>query len=130
MSIIRRATAIVLQCTVLIMPLVGSGFRCDSNAGHASHMGMDMAMDMSDLSMPGMPMPGDGGNGSTESHSDCSFPWSAGECQSMTSCAPNAMTVEQPTVATVILVSHDEPVLRDEGLRSVTRAPEPPPPRA
>lgn len=126
MSIFRRFTAVVLQCAVLIMPLVGSGFRCDSNEGHASHMDMDM----SDMSMPGMPMPGDGANGPTESHSDCSLPWSSGECQSMTSCAPSVMTVEQRTVEAVIAVSHDEPVLRDEGLRSVARAPEPPPPRA
>ena len=110
------------------MPLVWSSFRCDANTGHASHMAMDM--DMADMAMPGMPMPGDGGNGSTDSHSDCSFPWSSGECQSMTSCAPSAMSAEQLTVAVIIARSHDQLVLRNEGLRSVTRAPEPPPPRA
>lgn len=126
MRIIRRFTGIALQCAVMIMPLVGSGFRCDTSAGHASHMDMEMA----DMSMPGMPMPADGANGSTESHPDCSFPWPSGECHSMTSCAPSVMSVEQPTVAAIIAVSHDEPVLRGEDLRSVTRAPEPPPPRA
>ena len=108
----------------MIMPLVGSGFRCDDSAAHDTHM------DMTDMSMPGMPMPGDDGDDSTDSHSDCSSPWSGGECQSMASCAPNAMSVEQQSAAAIVFVAHDEPIARHLGLRSVTRAPEPPPPRA
>lgn len=110
------------------MPLVGTGFPCD-DAGHSSHMDMDMT-DMSMPDMPGMPMPGDDRDDAKGSHSDCSFPWSPGECQSMASCAPSAMTVEEPTAALMVAVAHDEPVARYEGLRSVSRAPEPPPPRA
>lgn len=124
MSLFRRFTAIVLQCAVVAMPLTSGALRCEDDAGHSVHM------DMADMSMPGMPMPGDAGDGSTDSHSDCSFPWSSGECQSMTSCAPSAMSVEQPTVAAIVALAHDEPMLPAHDLRSVTRAPEPPPPRA
>ena len=79
-------------------PLVGSGGRCDDD-DHAAHM------DMADMSMPGMPMSGDGANGSTDSHSGCSLPWSPAQCQSMTSCAPSAMAVEQPAVVANVIVA-------------------------
>ena len=66
---------------------------------------MDMA-DMSMADMPGMSMPADSDDGSSGSHSDCSLPWSAGECQSMTSCAPSPMRVEQATaIATVVILN-------------------------
>lgn len=124
MSILRGFTAIVLQCAVLAMPLTSGSIRCDNDAGHAAHM------DVAGMSMPGMPMPSDGGNGSSDSHSDCSLPWPPGQCQSMTSCAPSAMSVEQATAVASVVMAHEEPMQKDHGLRSVTRAPEPPPPRA
>ena len=111
----------------MIMPLVGSGVRCDDNAAHGAHM--DLA-DMSMADMPGMPMPINGENGSTDTHQDCSLPWSSGLCQSMASCAPSAMTVEQATLVAHVIGAHDEPILKAQWLRSVIRAPEPPPPRA
>lgn len=85
---------------------------------------------MSMADMPGMSMPADSDDGSSGSHSDCSLPWSAGECQSMTSCAPSPMRVEQATAIATVVIAHDETVLKTQGLRSVIRAPEPPPPRA
>ena len=128
MTLFRRLTAIVLQFAVVAMPLSGGSIRCD-DAGHDARM--DMAeLPMSDMSMPGMPMPGDSDDSSSGSHSDCSLPWSSGECQSMTSCVPSAMRVEPATVIARVAISHDEPVLKAQGLRSVIRAPEPPPPKA
>ena len=141
MSLFHRFTAIVLQCAVLALPLTSGALRCEDGAGHSAHMDMDMAdmsmpgmsmpgMSMPGMSMPGMPMPGDGADGSANSHSDCSLPWSSGPCQSMASCAPGAMSIEQPTIGATIGVARDEPTLPGHDLRSVTRAPEPPPPRA
>ena len=109
------------------MPLVGTGVRCEDNAGHDAHM------DMAGMSMPdmaGMPMPSGNEDGSDNSHSDCSFPWSPADCQSMASCTPTAMSVEAPSVAAFVATAYDEPTARVPSLRSVTRAPEPPPPRA
>lgn len=106
------------------MPLSSGAIGCDKGAAHSAHM------DVADMSMPGMPMPADGGRSSTDSRSDCSLPWPPGLCQSMTSCALGPMSVEQPAVIASVIVAHDEPVLKSHGLRSITRAPEPPPPRA
>ena len=128
MSIFRRLTAILLQCVVVATPLSSGFIRCD-DSGHSAHMEM-ADMSMTDMSMPGMPMPGDSDGGSSDSHSDCSLPWSSGECQSMTSCAPSAMRVEPATVIASVVTDHEGPVLKTDGLRSVIRAPEPPPPRA
>jgi hypothetical protein len=83
----------------------------------------DMPMDMP------MDMPANSGEPS-DSHSDCSLPWSLGGCQLMTSCAPSAIAVEAATLSAFVSVAHDEPASRDEQLRSVTRSPESPPPRA
>lgn len=96
---------------------------------------MDMAeMPMSDMSgMPGMPghAPASGDESTPPvSHTDCSIPGSPGACQTMTTCAPGVMTVEQPGLLHVWPVTPDAPVWRSAQLRSIARAPEPPPPRA
>ena len=127
----RRFAALAMQCAILTMSLVGSGAACGGGRDHAAHMAMaDMAMpEMAMADMPGMPAPADDENAANP-HSDCSFPWSSGNCTGMTSCAPSVMGVEQPEVESAIARIHDEPAARVEHLRSVTRAPEPPPPRA
>ena len=131
MRIVRRLTAVTLQGALLTMSLVGSGYACDAAPDHSTHMAMgDMAMPGMD--MPGMPMqaPAGGQQDRSDSHSDCSFPWSSGDCQGMASCAPSVMGAEQSRAIAVMPRPHDELAMRAEQLRSVTRAPEPPPPRA
>lgn len=93
----------------------------------------EMPMDMPMTDMPGMPSHAQttsSTDGSSNSHSDCQFPWSSGDCAGMTSCAPNAMRADEPSVATSASAAHDEPVWRADQLQSVARSPEPPPPRA
>ena len=115
---------------------VGSGFACEMATSHAAHMAME-AMPMADMpdmpDMPGMPAHGAANSapdGSTDSRSDCEFPWSSGDCQAMTSCAPNAVAADEPSFVSTAQVAHDEPAWRADQLRSVVRSPEPPPPRA
>ena len=112
------------------MSLVGSGFVCEPNAAAMEHMdmaGMDMAsMDMSDMPMPTQaPTPHD--EQAPGNSPNCSLPWAPG-CQAMGPCAPNAVTATM-----VAFTAHearpDQPSWRDGNLRSVTRSPEPPPPR-
>lgn len=127
---VRRPVAIALQCALLTMWSVGSGFACELGTDHATHMAMD-AMPMSD--MPGMPAhePGNSApEGLTDSHSDCEFPWSSGDCQAMTSCTPNAVAADEPSFVSIAQGAHDEPTSRADQPRSVVRSPEPPPPRA
>jgi hypothetical protein len=134
-SLFRRCTGIVLQFAVLVMPLVGSGARCDDDS-HASHMSMSgMSMpgmpDMADMpDMPGMQMPGGESDEAPLPDPDCTLPWSGGRCDSMASCAPGAMTVERPAIVAAVATGHDEPAGPTYGLRSVTRTPETTPPRA
>lgn len=134
MKAMRRFAALAMQSAILTMSLVGSGAACDGGKDHSAHMA-DMAMadmPMRDVAMADMPgMPASAGDEKAPSpHSDCSFPWSSGDCTGMTSCAPSVMGVEQFAAVSVIDRIHDEPASRVEHLRSVTRAPEPPPPRA
>ena len=124
----RRVTALVLQCALLATSLVGSGFICGAERGAATHMAMG------DMSMPDMPshssMP-DGDQAPKNPHSDCTLPWALGAgCQSMTSCAPTAISGDVRADAPQLLPDHDAIVWRANQLRSVTRSPEPPPPRA
>ena len=127
MKTVRRFAALAMQSAILTMSLVGSGAACGGGKDHATHMA-DMAMPgMAMADMPGMPAPAD--DGTSDPHSDCSFTWSSGNCTGMTSCAPSVMGVEQSAVETAVARIHDEPASRVEHLRSVTRAPEPPPPR-
>lgn len=125
--------ALTMQSALLVMTLIGSGFACGAGADHSAHMAiaeMDLSgIDMAD--MPGMPAdPTGGGQDQSNPHSDCSFPWAPGDCQGMASCAPSVMGVEQPSVSAMLARLHDEAVARAQQLRSVTRSPEPPPPRA
>lgn len=131
---VRTLAALTMQSALLIMSLIGNGFACGADADHSAHMAMAADMDMSGMDMgdmPGMPRdPAGGGQDRSNPDSDCSFPWSSGDCQGMASCAPNVMGVEQPSVSVVLASFHDKAVVRAEQLRSVTRSPEPPPPRA
>lgn len=134
---VRRLAAMALQGALLTMWSVGSGFACELGTSHAAHMAMDaMLVSEMPMDMPGMPgMPGhgqanDAPAGSTDSHSDCEFPWSSGDCEGMTSCAPNAVAADDASVLSVTPRAHEEPVWRTDQLRSVGRSPETPPPRA
>ena len=116
------------------MSVVGRGYVCDAHEGHAAHMAMgDMAMGniaMADLPMGNMPMDMPGhSTGGQDADADCTFPSSLAGCESMTSCAQSANVVDSPTIASPMR-SNDEPTRFVHELRSVTRSPESPPPRA
>ena len=128
---LRRAAAVLVQLSLIATWVGAGGFACDLDA-HAAHMtamaGADMAgMDMA--RMPDMPRAGDNGD---EGHSgtECSLPWSAGDCSDMTSCAPAALSVPLPALVASAEPPYSESAWLAEQLRSVARAPEPPPPRA
>ena len=125
MKIVRPLSAIALQCALLAMSLVGSGFGCGVEADGAMHMA---AGDKPMADMPGMPV---GDQSSNDSRSDCSLPWAlGGACQSMVSCSPNAIGDDaRPDIAKTAF-AHAPPAWGANHLRSVTRSPEPPPPRA
>jgi len=80
--------------------------------------------------MPGMPMhtPDERSDKSSQQR-DCPLPWAPDGCQLMLSCSASAMSTVASTVAT-FSVNRDEPLGLAKALRSVTRSPEPPPPRA
>lgn len=110
----RRFTALALQAALLALPL--SGARADCSGDHASMTEM--------ASMPGMTMP-DADAGEHECPAD-----TVPQCESMLICGPTLMVIEPldsapPVPAGVSAVLHFP---RDP--LSVTRAPEPPPPRA
>ena len=94
--------------------------------------GMDMAdMDMADMDMADMSTPTHAPTQDNEqapgNSPNCSLPWAPG-CQAMGPCAPNAVTATMEEFAAHEARS-DQPSWRDGSLRSVTRSPEPPPPR-
>lgn len=115
MTIRRRLTALLLQAALLALPL--SGAHADCSVDHAA------MTEMAD--MPGMTMP----DGSDAGHQECPAS-TAAQCDGMLVCNPIVMVVEPleagPSVPAGIIEALDVP--RDP--LSVTRAPEPPPPRA
>lgn len=112
------------------MSLVGSGYACRAHEGHAAHMAMgDMPMAEMPMDMP-MDMADHGSGDRADSSSDCSFPWSLGGCESMASCAPSAVVVDAAILSPFAALEHDAPAFRADHLRSVSRSPELPPPRA
>ena len=111
----RRLTAFLLQVALLALPLSSARAECGGD-----HAGMT---DMAD--MPGMTVPAD----TDASHHDCPAD-SAPRCHTMLACSAVVMTVEpllpfaaQPQVTSALTLLARDPL-------SVTRAPEPPPPRA
>jgi hypothetical protein len=125
-NVARRLCSVALQCALLTMTVVGSGYAC----GMMDDDGMDGSMaGMAD--MPGMPMDASpsGSSDDTPPSPDCTFPWAPGACHQMSSCSPNAVTVAVSAIA-ALAVNQDGPAGRLAELRSVTRSPEPPPPKA
>lgn len=129
-SILRRLCGVALPCALLSTTFIGSGEAC-------AMLGMPLAatdrsmpdMPMADMPMPDMPSRGSD-RPSSDSHSDCPLPWAPGGCHLMTSCAPTAMSGDAHTFASVAPRAYAEPAWSQDHLRSVTRSPEPPPPRA
>ncbi len=116
MTVGRRLTALLLQAALLTLPLTGAHAEC-----------LDDHTAMSDMAdMPGMTMP----DGADASHHECPAD-TALHCNSMVVCGPTLMVVEAvfaaPAAPAGMIEALDFP--RDP-LLSVTRAPEPPPPRA
>lgn len=108
------------------MTVAGSGNPCGAQQDHASHM------TMADMEMPGVPMDmqTDPDGAPADSRSGCPFPVSLAGCQAMTSCAPSAVVVDSEAPVVMASRTHAELASRVEQPRSVTRAPELPPPRA
>lgn len=128
---LRRAAAVLVQLSLIATWVGASGFACDLDA-HAAHMTTMAGTDMAGMDMAGMPdMSRAGDNGDDgPSGTECSFPWSAGDCHDMTSCASAALSVPLPALVASAQPPHGEPAWLVEQLRSVSRTPEPPPPRA
>jgi hypothetical protein len=119
----RRLLCVVLQCALLTMSLVSGGYACGSRESNE--------MQASTENMPGMPMHGpDERRDKSSQQRDCPLPWAPDGCQLTLSCVPNAMTSAATTVVASLRVTRDEPLGLAKELRSVTRSPEPPPPRA
>lgn len=130
---LRRAAAVLVQLSLVTSWVGASGVACDLNDAHALHMAAMAGTDMAGMDMAGMPdTPRAGDNGDDEGHSgtECSLPWSAGDCTDMTSCAPAALSVPLPALVASTEPPHGEPAWLAVQLRSVARTPEPPPPRA
>ena len=121
---------VALLSALVAMSLAGSGYACGARESHLSHMAA-AEMPMGDMPMD-MPMdtPGHDSGEQSGSPSDCSFPWSLGACDAMASCAPNAMAADISAASALAFMEHDEPSFRVDHLRSVSRSPESPPPRA
>ena len=115
MTIGRRLTALLLQAALLALPL--SGARADCSGDHAAMT--DMAK------MPGMTMP----DRTDASHHDCPADMAL-HCDSMLVCGPTLMVVEPVYTAPAAQASMIEALDFPRDPLSVTRAPEPPPPRA
>lgn len=128
----RRCIALLVQLCLIVTWVGASGFACDSSDAHAEHMTAMGGTDMADMDMAGMPdMPRGGDHGADgPTGTECSEPWSAGDCTDMTSCAPAALSVPLPALVASAEPPHREPVWLGAQLRSVVRTPEPPPPRA
>jgi len=124
-TIARRLGCIALQAALLTLSLVGSGNACDwPRAAQRSDSHM--------RDMPGMPMraPGEQEDGGSSQKPDCSSPWAPGGCSLMVSCVPNSIGVVSRAVVPSSLQVRDEPYRFAKELRSITRSPEPPPPKA
>lgn len=133
----RRFAALLVELSLVATWVGASGVACDLDDAHVAHMtamaGTDMASSgMAGMAMPGMPrMPNAGESGDQgSSGTECSLPWSAGDCTDMTSCSPAALSVPLPALVASAEPPHGEPAWLVGQLRSVSRTPEPPPPRA
>lgn len=111
----RRLTALLLQAALLVLPLSGARAACSGDHG--------AAMDMAD--MPGMQMP----DGSDAGHRECPAS-TAAQCEGMLVCSPIVMVVEPLFAANSVPAGMTEAADCPRDPLSVTRAPEPPPPRA
>ena len=111
----RRLTALLLQAALLVLPLSGARAACSGD--HAA------AMDMAE--MPGMTMPDDSDAG----HQECPA-HTAAQCEGMLVCSPVVMVVEPLLAAYSVADGKTEVADCPRDPLSVTRAPEPPPPRA
>jgi hypothetical protein len=144
---IRRLTALLASFLLVHLLWAGSGFACgmpgDAQAS-AAMAGMEMpgvempgmnmpGMDMSGTDMPRGPSPADampGDGGSEHHHAPCDLPWVPDGCQSMTPCAPLALTAHAEAFAppAVPFASITPLVVLAPPSRALT--PESPPPRA
>lgn len=104
------------------MTVAGSGNPCGAQNDHASHT------PMAGMEMPDMQTGTDGVP--AEPHSGCPLPVSVAGCHAMATCAPSAVVVHGEAPIVMASRTRAELPARAEQLRSVTRAPELPPPRA
>lgn len=112
------ATLLLSMCYLI---LVGSGFGCAWSSSATS------------TSMAAMGM--DGITQGPSGHHDraptgCQFPWAPDGCQTMAPCAPVALESASIALAPIAVAPEAAPPLLVIAPRSLTRAPELPPPRA
>jgi hypothetical protein len=116
-----RAVAATLLLSLCNMVFVGSGFGCARPSSTSS-------MSMAEMSMAGTVT-------GSEQHHDrqrggCQPPWAPGGCRTMAPCAPVALKSGALTLVANAATPEATPVFTVIAPRSISRAPELPPPRA
>ena len=120
-NIARRLCCIALQAALLTMTIVSGGYACDSRVSTEAEM----------HEMAGMQ-----GHGPAERERDapprpgCPSPTAPRDCSAMVSCLPIGIGAAASTAGLSPSLLRDRPYTVVNELRSVTRSPEPPPPKA
>jgi hypothetical protein len=116
-----RVVGATLLLSMFCLVLLGSGFGCAwaSSASSTSMAAMRIAGVQHNASQPDDRAP-----------SGCQFPWAPGGCQSMAPCAPVALQSVTFALAASGSIPEGAPPFVVIAPRSLTRAPELPPPRA
>ena len=121
----RGAIGSTLVVILLHLAVVSSGYACTlpmqapNDAGVMA--GMPMDADAAMLASPSVPAP---------EKTPCQFPWAPDGCQSMAPCAPAAIQSAAIGYAVPVSRAAAAPINTVATPESLTRAPEPPPPRA
>ena len=133
----RPWTALLANLVLVYAMWIGTGPSCVMADASKSHAGAMAGMGMTTATAPGMDMSaipaeqsGAPSKAPADRQSPCRLPWALNGCQTMTPCAPLAITSPEQVLRDV-----DDTRVAVRGLRVLmppTRAhpPEPPPPRA
>lgn len=129
-----RLTALLVSLLFAHLMWIGSGFACVMpGTGHsegAAMAGMSMpGMDVADTDVPSTAQHAPDG-APQHDHAPCKFPWAPDGCQSMTPCAPLALTSHTQSLRALDAIPSSVASLLVLAPPSQVRAPELPPPKA
>ena len=110
-----------MAIVLLQLVLVVGGYACVADQGSAAMAGMSMPVPDASQHAPAQ---------QGQQDAPCQFPWAPGGCQTMTPCAPVAITVASATDVRVARTHEAPQTLVLLAPSSVSFAPELPPPRA